>query len=84
VPTETRRPNRLHELRRAQHLTQKELAERIVSRYGGERGRSRESISDATVARWEKTGPIPHSHQAELADIFKVTVAHLLGLDGDA
>jgi transcriptional regulator with XRE-family HTH domain len=82
VATDTRRPNRLWELRRAQNLTQKDVARQIVSRYGEERRQRGGSIGEATIARWEKRGPIPHPHQAELADIFKVSVAHLLGLDG--
>lgn len=75
--------NRLKSLREAQGLDRKGLASIIVSRDGGERGAQREHVSDRTVGRWE-TGEvaIPQRYWAELAGIFRVSEAHLLGLDG--
>lgn len=63
--------NRLSHLMKAQRLTTTEVAARIGKH-------------EATVARWRKGQiAIPEKYWAQLAAIFGVSVAHLLGLDED-
>lgn len=68
--------NRLRRLREAQGLSQQELADRITSSYG-----PCETVHKRTVDRWER-GTIPGRHWPQLAELFGVSVSHLLGLDG--
>ena len=70
------RANRLKELRLAAGLTPEMLAARIP-------GRHAPSISAVTIKRWEEGANIPSDRWDVLAELFGVSVAHLLDLDGD-
>lgn len=72
--------NRLARLREAQGLSQRELAAKVTSVYGAGSGGP---VQDRTIKRWEEGGAIPQRHWAQLADIFGVSIAYLLGLDAD-
>ena len=63
--------NRLARLRAAQEISRSELAELF-------------GVHERTVYRWE-TGetPIPEKHWERLSELFGVSVAYLLGLNGD-
>lgn len=69
------RSNRLRRLREADGLSRAELATRVSSPYG-----NRRRVHERTIDRWER-GTIPERHWHELATIFGVSVAYLLGLD---
>lgn len=59
--------NRLKELRKEKKLTQEELAQKI-------------NVTKLTISRWERGERLPKSDKAqELADIFGVNTAYLLG-----
>ena len=80
MQTRAKHPNRLARLREAQGLTQKELAALLPA----VRKSREKTIDSRTVDRWEKgVTSIPDSRWHELADIFGVSVAHLLALDDD-
>jgi hypothetical protein len=60
-------PNQLTALRDATHMTTRRLSVLL-------------DVSQSTVWRWETcAGAIPDGRKEEVADIFGVTVAHLMG-----
>ncbi len=60
-------PNRLRELRRAADLKLYDLSAQL-------------RVDTSTISRWEKgSGPIPDPAKLALAEIFGVSVAHLMG-----
>ena len=73
-------PNRLEQLRIAQGLSRKELAEQVaMSTYAPRRG---QPISERTIRRWENgETPIPVDRLPELAVIFGCSIEHLMGWD---
>jgi transcriptional regulator with XRE-family HTH domain len=73
--------NRLKRLRKAQGWSREQLAAHIPSDYGSRRG----SIDSRRIRRWELgESSIPEKRWTELADLFGVSIAHLLGLDNDS
>ena len=42
----------------------------------------RTTVHERTITRWEE-GSIPEKHWHELAEIFAVSVPHLLGMDAE-
>lgn len=65
-------PNRLARLRTAQSLSTTQLAAAL-------------DVHVNTVTRWEQgqTAVIPHKYWATLSEMFGVSVAYLLGFDGE-
>jgi transcriptional regulator with XRE-family HTH domain len=66
--------NRLRHLREAQGMSLRRLAAEVSAGPG-------EPVDWTAVRMWER-GRIPRRHRSQLADVFGVSVAHLLGTDG--
>lgn len=70
--------NRLQDLRERQDWSRRELADRLRPQPRGA------LLHERTIGRWE-TGKsnIPDGRKAELADLFGVSISHLMGWDDD-
>lgn len=60
--------NRIEELRIAKGLIRSEIAGQL-------------KVDQSTLYRWEKGAAIPDRHKLALAQLFGVTVSHLMGWD---
>lgn len=61
-------PNRIANCRAASGLKLSEVAGRL-------------GVDQSTVWRWEKTGRVPDERKQQLAAMFRVSVAYLMGWD---
>lgn len=66
--TARRAPNRIRELRETNELERYDLAARI-------------RVDQATIGRWETGATIPDNRKRQLAELFGVSRAHLMGWD---
>lgn len=62
--------NRLRELREAHALKLYDISARL-------------RVDPSTVWRWEAGGPVPDAAKLELADLYDVTPAYLMGWDSE-
>jgi transcriptional regulator with XRE-family HTH domain len=70
--------NRLTILRQANKWSQRELAQRLAPKPNGQH------LHERTICRWEAgESQIPDERKAELADVFGVSVAWLMGWEGN-